>query len=600
MLKYKAMQTKIRRSQRVRSAVHIAIVGIDGSGKSSSYDRLIKLLATDTRVAGIGDSVLVSADGGKLAIPRELIHVRIKAGMSLVMRLCRHRFLYQISKLLELIERNKVHGSLENAYHPEIIITDGSPLITMLGWARHHHPQHFSEKEYSRLIYFLTKRGRLTIKESLYYLRRIPELYVIRNIYNAQLRIPDKAIFLKTDVSAALARINPRGLEQKITEQGEFLEKLQTAYEFVLKILKKEYGLRVYEVDTGAHSLDEVVSECFEVALPGEEAAQLSIIAGEMNGSLKERRRLDALAAEFRKSHQHAAVVMADSSELAFKRAKAAIVAGGKWLIAAGGAETFNSVLEGSCAYGAPPDSVRLAYLRRGAADLVGKMLSMPDGFKAGARVISEAIKQDKAVESDIVELYTQEDGRQKKYHMIGYAGVGIFGDIPYFTESRLAGLSKGVFERVFGYRGPFVTGANLAIARHYLKRRRDNKLRYNIVAQGRQMSSDEYATILIVNGDLGRHFPVARGVPLDSGDFQVVLFKEGGLRMTCRQILHAWKGDLFKHRAALGVEMFRTGFLKIIPEQKEPYHLNMDGLLKEVHGEIEFSLYGKIRLITG
>ena len=46
-----------------RGAKHIAVIGVDGSGKSSCYEGLLKKFSDQYKVAGIGDQVVVQING---------------------------------------------------------------------------------------------------------------------------------------------------------------------------------------------------------------------------------------------------------------------------------------------------------------------------------------------------------------------------------------------------------------------------------------------------------------------------------------------------------------------------------------------------------
>jgi diacylglycerol kinase family enzyme len=56
---------------------------------------------------------------------------------------------------------------------------------------------------------------------------------------------------------------------------------------------------------------------------------------------------------------------------------------GRRLLISAGGSGTFNAVLEGCCDSGVPLGEIRLGFLRKGSADLIGKVLDMPDEIES-------------------------------------------------------------------------------------------------------------------------------------------------------------------------------------------------------------------------
>jgi len=56
----------------------------------------------------------------------------------------------------------------------------------------------------------------------------------------------------------------------------------------------------------------------------------------------------------------------------------------------------------------------------------------------------------------------------------------------------------------------------------------------------------------------------------------------------------------LAQYQDKLGSWFFEEGLLRILPDFDSPYFLNVDGLLKKVCKEIEYNLFGKIKLITG
>ena len=92
----------------------------------------------------------------------------------------------------------------------------------------------------------------------------------------------------------------------------------------------------------------------------------------------------------------------------------------------------------------------------------------------------------------------------------------------------------------------------------------------------------------------------MAKGIPLGSGDFLVILAKDKGLLATFKQLIHAWKGDLADFLDSLGIRMIRTKFLRLILEQRGHYFVNVDGQLRKGYGQSEWRVFGKIKLITG
>ena len=136
---------------------------------------------------------------------------------------------------------------------------------------------------------------------------------------------------------------------------------------------------------------------------------------------------------------------------------------GARLLISAGGSGTFNSVLEGCCDAGIPLGEIRLWFLRKGSADLLGKVLRMPDEIEAAVAVFAESIRAGLVTACDVLSA-RDGAGRAPRRHFVGYGGAEIFGRIPHFTENRFMKWYKGVLSQIFGDLGPFTTGMTLAL----------------------------------------------------------------------------------------------------------------------------------------
>jgi len=252
----------------------------------------------------------------------------------------------------------------------------------------------------------------------------------------------------------------------------------------------------------------------------------INIIATTISGSIKDWKKIGHIKEEFEKFYAgEINVYVVDSHKEAREKANELAKAGERIIVSAGGSGTFNSVLEGSRLGNGFPEELRLAFLRKGSADLIGKVLNIPDELTAGARIISNSIEKDSTIESDVIEI-TIDD---RKYHFIGFGGIGIFGIVPYFSESRLNKYYKGLLGQWFGDRGPFLLAVNLAALKYY-KDKIFARARFVIDTGDKQFPAEQYSSAIIMNGDLGDDFPLARGIPLGSGSFRVILLRDLGL----------------------------------------------------------------------
>ncbi|MBA7641331.1 hypothetical protein ES703_49008 [subsurface metagenome] len=322
----------------------------------------------------------------------------------------------------------------------------------------------------------------------------------------------------------------------------------------------------------------------------------INIITTTISGSIKDWRKMKLLEKEFQKHYfGKVSVFEFDSHKGAKEKAHELIEKGETIIVSAGGAGTFNSVLEGARLKFGFPEGLRLAFLRKGSADLIGKVLKIPDDLKEAAKIINNSIKNDKTITSDVIELEID----FQKYHFIGFGGVGIFGIVPFFTENRLKKYYKGLLGYFFGDRGPFLVGANLAVFKHY-KDKILRKKEFIVEVDDKKLPAKQYSSIIIVNGDLGKDFPIAKGMPLGNGDFKVILLEDLGILKTYQQIIHIWKGDLEKFKEKLGVQILNAKKLTIAPQKPFEYMVNVDGLLVRTQKTIHYKISDSIKLITG
>lgn len=329
----------------------------------------------------------------------------------------------------------------------------------------------------------------------------------------------------------------------------------------------------------------------------------IDIVATTISGAVSDWKKIGGLEAEFKKYYSGLSKVhLADSHAEARAKTQELVEKGSRTIVSGGGAGTFNSVLEGCYTAGGLPENLRLAFLRKGSADLIGKVLKIPDELSSAVRIISQSIEEDQVIEADIIEANgTDLSGNQWKRHFIGFGGVGVFGDVPYFTENRMIKYYKGILGSLFGDRGPFMVGVSCALIKHYIDNFLQRTPRFSLVADGLDISPEKYSSIVILNGDLGKDLPLGKGIPLGSGYFQTITIRDLGFLASCQQLTHCWKGDIFDYSEKLGTKSFKIEKeLKIIPEGSEQYMVNIDGLLVRTKGITRYHVSDRVKLITG
>lgn len=107
----------------------VAIVGVDGCGKSSTFRGALSALADRIRVAGIGDQLWSGGPSEPLRPRTDVPRSRFAQLVGRLARGMRRPGLYKHLKLLERTERTYLRAYLSAHEAPAVILTDGDPLI---------------------------------------------------------------------------------------------------------------------------------------------------------------------------------------------------------------------------------------------------------------------------------------------------------------------------------------------------------------------------------------------------------------------------------------------------------------------------------------
>lgn len=272
---------------------------------------------------------------------------------------------------------------------------------------------------------------------------------------------------------------------------------------------------------------------------------------------------------------------------------------GSRIIISAGGSGTFNAALEGCCDSGIELNEIMLGFLRKGSADLIGKTLGMPDTIDDAIRVFVESINQNRTIKCDIINASSSK-GQAKPRNFVGYGGAEIFGEIPTYTENRFIKYYKGIFSQIFGDLGPFFIGATLACLNKTIKSPVKKKRKWKIIVDEKLVTEGAFQAMIIVNGDLGKDLPLAKGVPLGSGDFYLFALKDIGIHKLVGQFKHTWDASVAENPEKWGFEKFcikKT--LRIESVSTKMFKVNIDGSTMECIADVEFAIQDQINLIS-
>ena len=225
----------------------IAVLGIDGSGKSTVSRHLGRMLSITGPVCRISDAIEVFRAGQVSEHPqpgverlRHWFHNQAKRAGSMKR--------YKIPKLAELFLRDHLVGRMTRRYDPVRVVMDGSPLLNMLAWADLYHEPRLSRELGSRAIGVLTGREIPPDSHDPIF-EALPELVVAKRLGLTHLSLPDICLFLDLDPEEACRRIDTRGEATQIHETRETLGRLREAYLRVCEIAAEDWSVHVIPVD---------------------------------------------------------------------------------------------------------------------------------------------------------------------------------------------------------------------------------------------------------------------------------------------------------------------------------------------------------------
>jgi diacylglycerol kinase family enzyme len=594
-----------------RGPIIASIVGIDGCGKSSAFMGVASRLAESVRVVGVGDDIVAGRPGAEVAAQHDVPRSRSARIAGAVAKGMRRPGLYKQLKFVEFIERARIREFIATHDPAPIVICDGHPLVNSAAWAvaRYYRRQLASDDDrLADVLHFLAGDRRIPRQQLGYYLRNGWHLVLLNRLHLARFGFPDIVFRLDIEPEAAMERIRQRGRPLQAHETVPFLTELDAAYRRVCTVLERECGIPTvvigssHDADATAQRVAEHLTEMLSeraVHAP----ADVEIIATTMSGSLQDQHKVGRIGPVFESlvdgtCHVHTA----DSHQEAHGLAHDLVRTGARTLVSAGGAGTFNAVLEGAHIDGALPADLRLAFLRKGSADLIGKALHISDDLNEAAAAIVNGLEEDRLEPADVLSVTAREpDGSAQERHMVGFGGLGIFGDVPRFTEGRFIKAYKGVLGTLLGDLGPFYVGLVLATFTWWVRRLFGRFPHMRLTLDGTVLGPALWGAVLVLNGDLGKDFPLGRGLRLRSGTFRVVALRYRGPTATLRQINACRTGAVLDRPDDFDAVVREVTALVATPEgPARPYLVNVDGLRMPASGTVRFVTSGRVTLVAG
>jgi adenylate kinase family enzyme len=242
-------------------AFTIAVLGIDGSGKSTLSRSLTERLSDSATACWISDK-LELFENGKPKVMQPLLVERAREWIGRQAKQAKSLARYKIPKLAELLLRDRLRAETNRWYRPDVIVMDGCPLFNMTAWAALYREDHFNEEFCAKAVALMSSRGE-GIQKGDPLLKQFPELVYLRRLGFDRLNIPDVVLFLDVAPEVAMRRIDARGEQKQIHETEEKLGRLREAYLLVCRVVEREGLAAVCRID-GAEQLTQVTADALE------------------------------------------------------------------------------------------------------------------------------------------------------------------------------------------------------------------------------------------------------------------------------------------------------------------------------------------------
>ena len=243
-------------------SLHVCVLGIDGSGKSTVAAALPSILAAETGcvVGSAGDSFsIVARDEDHLASRFCPDGLPLRARLSLKLRrvtksLVDHPKLYALFKVAQMLSQDSAAAALARRYDTKLFVSDGNAVLSTTGrasnylrtasTANHANASAPEARDLQAVFSYIFDNEPVPAESS----AKLPSLRKGKLIYklNRLLRLnaawlPDVVIFLDLSPELALTRIKARG---KKIDRHENLADLTQAREMYLKTVEafRAYG----------------------------------------------------------------------------------------------------------------------------------------------------------------------------------------------------------------------------------------------------------------------------------------------------------------------------------------------------------------------
>ena len=252
-----------KRSVRSKPAFTFAVLGIDGSGKSTLSRMVSKKLSDTFRVCLVSDN-LELYEKNKQKELQPLLTEKVREALGRYAKTAKSLKHYKIPKLAEILLRDHIMGDVQRWYTPDIIVQDGCPLINLAAWAKLYKEEYVDTHVCAKAIRILIGE-REAIKKDDPIFTKFPELAALRRFKLDHMRLPNAVIMLDVAPAVSMQRIQSRGEQMQVHETEEKLSRLREGYLLVIQVVEQEFKIPTRILD-GDSEIEKLTASALEFA----------------------------------------------------------------------------------------------------------------------------------------------------------------------------------------------------------------------------------------------------------------------------------------------------------------------------------------------